>query len=194
MTVTLDKDKFDQHGRKFRLHFKGASDPACGVSSDAGADGALAITSNYNACGINLAINDGEVSYSQTVLVTYGMTANSIVQRQEVISFEVSCTVDASVAVGLAGAGHVNVSSLEEQTIAKCKQPQVYFLFVTLEKGILSFFIYLTSIFVQLSSALSVRNFDLKLSWRLKLCAKVFNQVPFSMIKPFLFDHFSRSQ
>jgi len=118
MTVTLDKDKFDQHGRQFRLHFKGATDPACTVKSDAGADGALTITSNYNACGIVLAVAE-EVSYSQTVLVTYGTTPNSFVQREEVISFEVSCNVDAAVAVGLAGAGHVNVTSLEEQTISK---------------------------------------------------------------------------
>eukprot|EP00111_Clytia_hemisphaerica_P020197 TCONS_00059522-protein len=118
MTITLDKDKFDQHGRQFRLHFKGATDPACTVKSDAGADGALTITSNYNACGIVLAVAE-EVSYSQTVLVTYGKTPNSFVQREEVISFEVSCNVDAAVAVGLAGAGHVNVTSLEEQTISK---------------------------------------------------------------------------
>jgi len=114
MTIDLNKTKFDSHKRAFRFYFDGldaAIDPACSVDSEDGAS----ISSDYNKCGIMLKVEDGKVSYSQTVKVTYGKTPDSLVQREETITFDVVCSVDSEVEAKT----NLNVTSIKDQTISK---------------------------------------------------------------------------
>merc|ERR1711973_1143 len=124
MKLTLDKDQVMAHERPYRLHFQGATDPACTIMSSDVVDGILAITSDFNACGIYLGFDGGKISYKQTIMITYGKTPDSVVQREEFVYFPVSCNVDSAAETRLAGAGHVNVSKIDEQTIKKSESSE----------------------------------------------------------------------
>jgi len=82
--------------------------------------GPLTLTSNYDSCGIKVAEDGkGNVVYSQAVNITYGSSNKFIKRHEHALRFEVSCVKPSSNKIALAGAGHFNVSSLKEQSIAK---------------------------------------------------------------------------
>jgi len=124
LTINLNLTKAQEHGRDFVFKFDGSSDPACSVDSSAGAEGSLVLTSSYNDCGIEVSAEGDTVKYSQKVQVIYGQNpASSLVYRAEkALTFEIECVKTAGNVVALAGAGHVNVSSLEEQTVSKSEE------------------------------------------------------------------------
>ena len=122
MTIDLDADKFKKHGRDFTFTFKDATDSSCSVESGEADGNSLVLSAQFNECGISISSDDSSIKYSQVLYVTYGMNPNSdIVFREERITFEVECVKAAGAEVSLGGAGYVNVTSIEEQTINKCK-------------------------------------------------------------------------
>ena len=122
MTVDLDATKFKKHGRSFTFSFKGASKAECSIDSTQAVGDSLVLSTDFNKCGIVVSTDAGTIAYKQTLYVTYGMNPNSnLVFRQERITFEVECLKKSSATIELAGDGHVNVSSLEEQTVSQCK-------------------------------------------------------------------------
>jgi len=120
MTIDLDAAKFNKHGRGFTFAFKDTTDVGCSVGSgDANGD-SLVLAADFNECGIAVSSEDGSIKYSQTLYVTYGMNpSSSIVFREERITFEVECVKPAGAEVTLGGAGYVNVTSIEEQTVSQ---------------------------------------------------------------------------
>jgi len=120
MTVDLDAAKFNKHGRDFTFAFKDTTDAGCSVgSADANGD-SLVLSADFNECGIAVSSEDGSIKYSQTLYVTYGMNPSSdLVFRQERITFEVECVKSAGAEVSLGGAGYVNITSIEEQTLTQ---------------------------------------------------------------------------
>lgn len=128
MTIDLDAAKFNKHGRDFTFAFKDTTDAGCSVGSgDANGD-SLVLAADFNECGIAVSTEDGSIKYSQTLYVTYGMNpSSSIVFREERITFEVECVKSAGAEVTLGGAGYVNVTSIEEQTVSQCKMIMIIF-------------------------------------------------------------------
>ena len=131
MYIEISTHKMGIHDREFQLHFKGyKDDEECSIES--GGDFMqyeyYYLGHYYSYCGIRQTRRGDKIIYSQTVMLTFGKDpVSSLVHRTEQIAFEFECVMDADAKVKLLGPGHVNVSSLEEQSFEKGNVSKEYF-------------------------------------------------------------------
>ena len=131
MYIEISTHKMGIHDREFQLHFKGyKDDEECSIES--GEDFMqyeyYYLGHYYSYCGIRQTRRGDKIIYSQTVMLTFGKDpVSSLVHRTEQIAFEFECVMDADAKVKLLGPGHVNVSSLEEQSFEKGNVSKEYF-------------------------------------------------------------------
>jgi len=114
MKISLNVDKFNQHNRPYRAYFEGYDKhPICSVKHGNTGD-PLELNSKFNECGVQLIQHQGQIIYTQIVLVTYGYNPkSSLVYREEAIRFKVECVLQTDLSVGLADPGYLNVSKAE---------------------------------------------------------------------------------
>ena len=114
MKIILNVDKFNQHNRPYRAYFEGYDrHPICSAKRVSTGD-SLELNSKFNECGVQLIQHQGEIIYTQIILVTYGYNPkSSLVYREETVRFKVECVVQTDLSIGLADPGYLNVSKSE---------------------------------------------------------------------------------